>query len=198
MSAPAAASGPVTRWLGIDPGLAGGLAVLDLDAGRRPVHVQLYRTPVVRIRRGKKSRLEYDVRAMWRLLQELTAADAPPLVVELALEAVSARPAPARIGHGQGHGGIAALRLGLGHGLWLALVVASGVPYRIVPPQVWKRAFGLLGASKAASRLRATEVCPRVGPLRAVDEGPAEALLLAAYLSRTAPPAVRTEEDDGR
>jgi crossover junction endodeoxyribonuclease RuvC len=181
VTAPAAAIGPVTRWLGIDPGLAGGLAVLDLDAGRRPVEVHLFRTPVVRIRRGKKSRLEYDVRAMWALLRDLTIADAPPLVVELAIEAGGARPR---------QGVASTYRTGLGSGLWLALAVASGIPYRIVPPQVWKRAYGLLGASKAASRLRATEVCPSLGPLRAVDEGPAEALLLAAYLSRTAPSSV--------
>jgi hypothetical protein len=173
----AAAVVPVTRWVGIDPGLAGGLAVLDLGTNREPVGTTLFRTPVVRVRRGKRSRLEYDVRAMWSLLRELTIAEAPPLVVELAIEAGGARPR---------QGVASTYRTGLGSGLWLALAVATGVPYRIIPPQVWKRAYGLLGASKAASRLRASEVCPSVGPLRAVDEGPAEALLLAAYLARTA------------
>jgi len=59
------------------------------------------------------------------------------------------------------------------------------VPYRIVTPQAWKRHAGLLGADKRASRLRAQERFPTLGAIAPADEGPAEAILIAAYLAAT-------------
>ena len=56
------------RIVGIDPGLAGGLGVLDLDGAGHFLGVALHRTPTLTIHRGKKARVEYDVPAMFELL----------------------------------------------------------------------------------------------------------------------------------
>jgi len=162
------------RILGIDPGLAGGLGVLDLDDDGSPLAVALYRTPSIPVVRNRKTRNEYDPLGMRQLLARLLDGDAA--TVEVALEAQGARP---------GQGVTSTFRTGLGYGLWLGLVVSARVPYRIVAPLVWKQHAGLIGANKAASRLRAQERFPSVGALVAADEGPAEGLLLAAYVAAT-------------
>jgi len=160
------------RLLGIDPGLAGGIGVLDVDDDGSPLHVELHRTPSMPVVRNRKTRNEYDPLGMRQLLARLLDGDAA--TVEVALEAQGARP---------GQGVASTFRTGLGFGLWLGLVVSARVPYRIVAPLVWKQHAGLIGASKAASRLRAQERFPRLGPIAAADEGPAEGLLIASYIA---------------
>ena len=168
----------VRRIIGIDPGALGGLAVLDLDDfDDRVRHVELHRTPRVEVLRNRKRRLDYDPAAMRALLARVIVGRVTGLPsIELALEAQGARP---------GQGVASSYRTGVGFGLWLGFVVAARVPYRIVAPQVWKRHAGLLGKDKRASRLRAQERFPSLGAIAPADEGPAEALLLAAYLAAT-------------
>lgn len=181
MATPASSIVVARCVVGIDPGLEGGVAILELDARGVIVGHELHRTPTILVRRRTRSRREYDVRAMWRLLRGAIDAHRPPsLPMEIVIEAAGARPR---------QGVTSTFRTGLGAGLWLALAVASEIPYRIVPPQVWKASFALLGASKSASRLRVSEIVPSVGVLRPADEGPAEALLIAAYVARR-PPAI--------
>jgi hypothetical protein len=166
------------RYVGIDPGLAGGLAVLELgsDGARRAV--ALTRTPVAIVhRRGGAEVREYDVPAM--LFELLAACGSGPCAI--VLERLGPRP-PAR-GGGQGRGTVSAFRSGVGVGLWHALAVTTNRPVHFVTPMAWKRHHGLLGTDKVASRLRAAERFPELGRLRAVDEGPAEALLMAAWLA---------------
>jgi hypothetical protein len=165
------------RVIGIDPGALGGLGVLDLDDTGAPVGVALHRTPRVEVLRNRKRRLDYDPAAM----RELLASNIEGwwAYAEVALEGQGARP---------GQGVASSYRTGVGFGLWLGLVVASRVAYRIVTPAAWKRHAGLLHADKRASRLRAQERFPALGAIAAADEGPAEGLLLAAYVA-----AIRTE-----
>lgn len=158
------------RILGIDPGALGGLGILDVGDHDAILGVELHRTPRVEVTRNRMRRLDYDPAAMWALLLHLVDGRA----VEVALEAQGARP---------GQGVASSYRTGVGFGLWLGLVVGARVAYRIVPPAVWKRHAGLLGADKRASRLRAQERFPALGAIAAADEGPAEALLLASFVA---------------
>jgi hypothetical protein len=164
------------RVIGVDPGARGGLGVLDLDAAGAVCGVALHRTPRMAVLRNKRLRDEYDPAAMHAKL--IDALDGWPLALdaEVALEAQGARP---------GQGVASSYRTGLGFGLWLGLVVACRVPYRVVQPTVWKRHAGLLGAHKRVSRLRAQERFPALGVVAPADEGPAEGLLLAAYVAAT-------------
>jgi len=169
------------RVIGIDPGLHGGLGVLDLDAAGELLGVSMHRTPVLMVMRGRKARDEYNPEAMRALLA--AAVDGRPAVdglppalrgVEVVLEAQGARPR---------QGTASSYRTGVGFGLWLGLVVGMRVPFRIVAPAVWKQHAGLIHADKRASRLRAQERFPSLGAIAAVDEGPAEGLLMAAYVA---------------
>jgi hypothetical protein len=162
------------RIVGIDPGLTGGLALLDLAAGPS-LGVRLVRTPSLVVRTREHTRRQYDVPAMWRALCELTGYD-PRGGALVALEAQSARP---------GQGVTSSYSTGLGFGLWHGLCTARQVAVVKVVPLVWKRHHGLVRCDKRASRLRAAELCPHLGPLGAADEGAAEALLLAAYAAAT-------------
>jgi hypothetical protein len=165
----------VRRILGVDCGARGGLGVLDLAPTGELLGVALHRTPRCAVLRNKRLRDEYDPAAMLELLAQ--ALDGWPIAlpdVEVALEAQGARP---------GQGVASTYRIGLGFGLWLGLVVACRVPYRVVQPTTWKRHAGLLGAHKRVSRLRAQERFPALGVIRPLDEGPAEALLIASYVA---------------
>jgi len=165
------------RVIGIDVGLHGGLGVLDVGDDGTALGVELHRTPRVSVTRGRKTRDEYDPLAMRQLLARLVDGRTPTIhAVEVALEAQGARP---------GQGVASSYRTGVGFGLWLGLVVSARVPYRIVAPVVWKQHAGLIGADKRASRLRAQERFPSLGPIAPADEGPAEGLLLASYLAAT-------------
>ena len=165
------------RVIGIDPGALGGLAVLDLDAHGVPFAAELHRTPRVEVLRNRKRRLDYDPAAMRELLaRAIDGRPVPIHSVAVGLEAQGARP---------GQGVASSYRTGVGFGLWLGLLVSARVAYHVVTPQAWKAHAGLLGAVKAASRLRAQERFPFVGPIAPAEEGAAEALLLAAYLAAT-------------
>lgn len=164
------------RIIGIDPGLAGGLAVLDLGDGDELLEATLMRTPVLRTRRRARDRIEYDAPAMLAWLVE--AADGGTGSVQVVLEEQQAMPAALR---GRHQGGMSTFRTGVGYGLWLGLVTAARVPYEIVRPADWKKHHKLVGCDKRASRLRCGQLFPALAPIAAQDEGPAEALLLAAY-----------------
>jgi hypothetical protein len=177
------------RIIGIDPGLTGGLGVLDVDDTGGELAF-LRRTPTVRLQRGRKHRIEYDVPAMRALLANALDGRADNVInprmalihdVQVVLEQQQAMPARLR---GRVQGGRSTFRTGLGYGLWLGLVVAARVRYQTVRPVVWKRSHGLLGTDKKASRLRCAERFPQLAPIRAADEGPAEALLMAACLAQ--------------
>lgn len=172
------------RVVGIDPGLAGGVAVLDLDEQLEVQQVLLWRTPVVKVHRGRAKRREYDVGAMRAFLETYRAPN-PHVAIELQ----GARP---------GQGVVSMFRTGLGLGIWWGLVVGLGFSYSIIPPGLWKRHHRLAGMDKAASRFRAQELLPQWGPIRACEEGCAEAALLALYAAQTilAPP-LRKESWNG-
>jgi len=161
------------RIVGIDPGLFGGLGVVELE-GERVVNVALCRTPVLMVGRAHGRRREYDLRAMVDVLMRWHQP--PALGVEVALELQNARP---------GQGVVSMFRLGVGFGVWLGIVAACGLPYELVAPTRWKRWHGLIGADKRAARLRLQDICPDLGPVHAVDEGAAEAALLAIYAARS-------------
>jgi hypothetical protein len=180
------------RIIGVDPGLAGGLGILDLPSHEgermRGQRAQLVRTPVVRTRRRARDRIEYDLPAMHELLQHLTRLpeELAAMSIELVLEEQQAMPRSLR---GRHQGGSSTFRVGLGFGVWLGLVTAARVPFTTVRPAEWKKHHHLNGCDKRASRLRCGQLFPILGSIAASNEGPAEALLLAAFIAQTGPPA---------
>jgi len=164
------------RIIGIDPGLQGGLGILDVNEAGGVAAAWLRRTPTVTVSTGKKTREEYDIPAMRELLGGFLEGFTPATTAVI-IEAQQAMPTRLR---GRTQGGRSTFRTGLGYGIWLGLIVAAGVGYSTTRPATWKRAHGLLGTDKRASRLRCGELFPALAPVRSMDEGPAEALLMAA------------------
>jgi crossover junction endodeoxyribonuclease RuvC len=161
------------RLVGIDPGLKGAVAVVDLHQdGQLPHLLSVTGTPTLTYKTRKKQwRREYDVPSMHGLL---TAAASSPNVriAGVYLERQGARP---------GQGVTSTFSTGVGFGLWRGLIAACGLPLMTVQPQVWRRVCGL-GKGKAASLRVVLERFPTQFPahLRRHD-GAADAVLLAYF-----------------
>ena len=165
----------ITRVIGVDPGLDGALAVLDLLDGGTVLHLAMVKaTPTLDVMVNKKKRRDYDVPGMWRLVED-AAYPADVRVAMVGLEHQGPRPK---------EGVVSSYRTGHGYGLWRALVVAAQLPLAIVQPQVWRREFGLLRAGKQASVRAAAEGFPTYPRTLMRHDGAAEAILIAAYVAR--------------
>ena len=70
---------------------------------------------------------------------------------------------------------------GVGYGTIIGILTALNIPYTTVTPAVWKRALGLTGKPKDASRALARAHYPTASLNRVKDHGRAEALLIAEY-----------------
>jgi len=165
----------LTRVVGIDPGLDGALAVLDLHQGGAVLHVtRVTPTPTLTVTVRKRRRREYDIPGMWRLVIDAIA----PAAVRIAVVAVEHQgPRPKE-------GVVSSFRTGLGFGLWRGLIVAAQLPLAIVTPQAWRREYGLLGAGKHASIRCAVERFPTYPSTLTRHDGAADAILIAGFAAR--------------
>ena len=158
-----------TLFVGIDPGLSGGIAALD---GNGAVHL-LDDLPTI-LRGSGRVKRELDPAGLVLLLRPI-AADIRVAVVET----VASRP-------GQGVASVFSLghSLGVIHGVLSAL----GIPTTTTTPAKWKRQMGLTGTDKEVSRALASRLFPAADLRRKRDHNLAEALLLAVVASgRTLP-----------
>lgn len=152
----------VTRTVGIDPGLSGGIAVLPEG------YIQDTPTAVVS---GQKNRRVYLVAQMVAILKDLQQYG--PL--EACIEAQHAMP---------GQGVVSTGSLMYGFGLWIGILAGLEIPYTIVQPQTWKKTMlAGMGKDKDASRVRAQQLFPQLTDMlnRKSDHGRAEALLIANW-----------------
>jgi len=151
-------------FMGIDPGVTGGLATIGAESGEL---IHAARTPILPVP-GKK---EYDVPAMRDALTQ--HASNLRLVT---IEKVGAMPRDGRVG---------AFSFGCGYGLWLGLMVALSIPYIEVPPQRWQSRMlaGLpRGPKSKASAMRAAKSLFPTIPVRVkADNGIADAALIGEY-----------------
>ena len=152
--------------LGIDPGLSGSLALLDL--GTRKIHT-IWDMPT-------KDGTIYPGGVAMVVDMAKSIASAQLVAV---VENVNSRP-------GQAHMWAFALGVGIIHGCLGAL----DVPFHLVAPQQWKSSFGLRRVgdeSQAGTKARAREIAARLWPdnanlfARVKDADRAEAALLARF-----------------
>lgn len=155
----------ITGVLGVDPGLSGALAFLDGDV------VEIFDMPTYQITVNGKKKRQLDLYSLGRLVDEL--AERTILAV---IEDVHSMPA---------QGVTSSFNFGFSAGAAQTVIAANLIKMHLVRPVTWKRAMGLT-SDKDASRRRASQLFPRhVGKWsRAMDDGRAEALLLAYYGSR--------------
>lgn len=146
--------------LGIDPGLTGALALLEVSGGGRTVDVQFADMPTARVGKGSV------------IIEAILAEQIRQLRPDSAyVELVHSMPS---------QGVVSTFTFGMGFGIVRGVLAALAVPTRYLPPQQWGRAVALPKGDDA-SRVRACQLFPAVAPqLRRVkDHGRADALLIA-------------------
>jgi hypothetical protein len=152
--------------VGIDPGVSGGIALLDPEANS----ARVFDMPTLKAKRGKTA-MDVDTAAVASLTSEwATLHDMHAFV-----EQVQSRP---RQG-GQ-------FQFGVNYGRILGALEAAGIPITHVSASKWKPAMGLRGEAKSMSVKLAEQLFPALksqlyGPRGAGLDGRAEALLIAYY-----------------
>lgn len=148
------------NFIGIDPGLKGGIAVLFLPSGE-------YRAAEMPIK------LQHlDIQNVWNAMP----ADIKNsfCVIEQLLEMPY-------------QGVKATTKSAVNYGKVLAVLELMGISYQIVHPSKWKKQFQLIGKSKYESAAVAKRLFPNMEFVTArgrLMDGMAEALLLAEYARR--------------
>jgi crossover junction endodeoxyribonuclease RuvC len=153
----------MTKVLGIDPGVSGGLAVIEIAAGVAPVMLTAIDVPVV----GTKAKERVDAAA----IRDFIAAYRPTHAVIERAQAMPKQGASSGFKYGRAVGAIE------------ATVTLCSIPVEIIEPSVWKRFWRLPGKDKEAARQKALQLFPGAHAIlaRKRDHGRAEAALIALY-----------------
>jgi len=184
------------RFIGIDPGVKGAMALLDatgkvLDCRVTPTIVTLKST---KTKKGNhKINTEVELQATCDTLREWIEGYTCVMVIEK-VQPMS-----------KGEGSVSLWSFAGGFFCWPALAVALRIPYELITPNTWKKGMGLTGDSvaelvrsgmtesrassmvKERDRQKALQLFPQVSHQlqNKVDHGKADALLLAEYARRT-------------
>lgn len=156
--------------IGVDPGLSGAIcAISDCDGFRT---IDVYDMPTLSFTVGGKVRRRVDLPALASLAAAL-AAGSPDAAL---LEDVSGRP-PGKSGAQSGQ-----FQQGWNACAPAMALVAAGIVFEQVTPNVWKKKLGV-PKEKDGARLKASTLIPEGRALwqRAKDDGRAEAALIALY-----------------
>lgn len=167
------------KYIGIDPGLNGAVAVIDEDVIGQPglgYMVEVNDTPTMKVESNGKVRNKYNTAAMADLLSYIyESKNMSERYVTVTLESVHAMPK---------QGVSSSFTFGEGLGIWKGIIAARGFSLELPSPQRWKKAMLTdMGKDKDASRLKAIQLFPSMASQlgRKKDDGRAEALLLAEY-----------------
>jgi crossover junction endodeoxyribonuclease RuvC len=158
----------MTRYLGIDCGLSGALAVIE-PVNTIPMLIDVIDMPVTGT--GAKARIDAISAAEWIAQHAVSAAF---------IERQQAYPR---------QGLSSAFLFGRSTGAIEAVVALLRIPYSFVEAAGWKRKLRLPGKDKEASRARVLEIFPAHHALfaRKKDHGRAEAALIAIASLERAP-----------
>jgi crossover junction endodeoxyribonuclease RuvC len=153
------------RILGIDPGVHGGLAVIELNDGAAPQLVDAMDIPTV----GTGAKERVDVLALRAWIQTHRPDHA-------AIERAQAMPK---------QGASSGFKYGRATGALEAVLACCEVPFELVEPSVWKRARHLHGGDKEGARQLALQMFPaqHAAFARKRDHQRAEAALIALHVS---------------
>ena len=147
---------------GIDPGLSGGLAFFDNES--KTIHAE--KAPIFTVNLKPKKKRFLD---MWTLMRMFDEHDPDHIYIEKQ----QAMPQ---------QGLVSTFATGMGYGVYLGLIVASGMSYTEVSARTWKKDLNC-PSDKDASRKRASELLPQGSHLwqQKNQDGLAEASLIAYW-----------------
>ena len=153
------------RVLGVDPGIRGGLAVVDIADGATPVLVDCVDIPVI----GSGARERVDVAAIRNFMDRHK-----PILIERA-QAMPKQGASSGFKYGRAVGAIE------------ASIALCSIPVEIVEPSAWKRFCKLPGKDKEGGRQKALQLFPAAHGMlaRRRDHNRAESALIALYGAST-------------
>jgi crossover junction endodeoxyribonuclease RuvC len=154
------------RVLGVDPGISGGLAVVEITDGGAPVLVECIDIPAI----GSGAKERVDVAA----IRSFVDRHAP---IRALIERAQAMPK---------QGASSGFKYGRAVGAIEATIALCSIPVEIVEPTAWKRFWKLPGKDKEGARQKALQLFPtaHAALARKKDHGRAEASLIALYGAR--------------
>ena len=149
------------RILGVDPGVSGGLAVVEITDGAAPVLVECVDIPVV----GTNAKERVDVATIRNFIEQHKP-------IRALIERAQAMPK---------QGASSGFKYGRAVGAIEATIALCSIPVEIVEPTAWKRFWKLPGKDKESGRQKALQLFPtaHAALARKKDHGRAEASLIA-------------------
>ena len=146
--------------IGIDPGLHGATVIIDENYRL----VKYYDTQLIQNKTGKNEYRAIDMLATMVDVGNL----ADTAMCRIWIEAQQAMPI-LRLKNKAGEyeekkqGTVSAFRTGYGFGLWIGLIVSTGIPYEIVHPRTWTKEM-LRDVPAGDGKFRALTKCQRLYP----------------------------------
>jgi Holliday junction resolvasome RuvABC endonuclease subunit len=159
----------MVRVLGVDPGVTGAWAIVEVVGTAKPVLVGVGDLPAKAVKMSKRTALRLDAPLVGELFDDLlTEHELDRIVVE-------------RLSGGPGITSSTAFSLGMTAGILETVLTSRGLDFKTVPPSSWKRAL-LAPAGKAASRQHAVKLFgSNKGWEREKDHNRAEAAMIALW-----------------
>ena len=156
------------RIFGIDPGLSGGIAILDNNKIK-----EIFDMPVMPD--GKKNKRQLNSALLAQLFKDNIKDIEDTVII---VEQVNAMP---------GQGVTSMFNFGQTFGAIKGISAALGLPIFFVRPAKWKKHFELINSSKDASRTKAIEMYPSIAEKlsKKKDVNKSDAILIARYYSET-------------
>ena len=154
--------------IGIDPGLSGGIAILEDSKVK-----MLFDMPVMSD--GKKNKRQLNSALLAQLIRDnIKNVEDTAIVVEQ----VNAMP---------GQGVTSMFNFGQTFGAIKGVCAALGLPIFFVRPSKWKKHFELINSSKDSSRTKAIEMYPSLSNdlAKKKDVNKSDAILIARFYSET-------------
>ena len=152
------------RIIGIDPGLSGGIAILD------DLKIfDIYDMPIMS--EGKKNKNQLNSAQLVNIIKKNIISNGDTFLI---VEQVSAMP---------GQGVTSMFNFGQTFGSIKGICAALNLPIFFVRPAKWKKDFDLIKSSKDASRTKVIEMYPSISPRlsKKKDVNKADAILIARY-----------------
>ena len=156
------------KIIGIDPGLSGGIAVLENNKV-----LSIFDMPVMS--EGKKNKRQLNSAQLVKLIKDNISKNEEVSVV---VEQVNAMP---------GQGVTSMFNFGQTFGAIKGVCSALSLPIFFVRPAKWKKHFELINSSKDSSRTKAIEMYPSLSNdlAKKKDVNKSDAILIARFYSET-------------
>ena len=156
------------KIVGIDPGLSGGIAILENNKV-----LSLFDMPVMA--EGKKNKRQLNSAQLVSIIKKNIESNEEVAVV---VEQVNAMP---------GQGVTSMFNFGQTFGAIKGVCAALELPIFFVRPSKWKKYFELINASKDSSRTKVIEMYPSLSNhlAKKKDVNKSDAILIARYFNET-------------